>query len=291
EIKNYKQVWYLGKTTNRTRTSTVSETQDTESFNCGYDTKEGFYKAAINDHLAYRFEILEALGAGYSGQVLKCMDHKTKKLVAVKVIRSKDSIHQLGKAELKILETLRELDKSNKANIVHMKESFYFRNHLCITFDLFEKDLFKALEETNKHGFSEEELSKYTTDVLKCLHMLKKETIIHGDIKPDNVLLYKKDGETRAALSDFGGSYFAKDRDRPPIQTLFYMAPEMLLGKTCNLAVDMWSLGCMLAELYLGRCLFDGNDIIDQFSCIMKVIFINTSYQGKEVQMFRGTLR
>lgn len=48
----------------------------------------------------------------------------------------------------------------------------------------FRKDLFKALEETNKHGFSEEELSKYTTDVLKCLHMLKKETIIHGDIKP-----------------------------------------------------------------------------------------------------------
>lgn len=49
----------------------------------------------------------------------------------------------------------------------------------------------------------------------------------------------------------------------------------MLLGKRCNTAVDMWSLGCMLAELYLGRCLFDGQDIKDQFSCIMKVISIN----------------
>lgn len=47
-------------------------------------------------------------------------------------------IHDLGKAELKILETLREQDKNNTASIVHMKEHFYFRNHLCITFQLFE---------------------------------------------------------------------------------------------------------------------------------------------------------
>lgn len=59
-------------------------------------------------------------------------------LLLFSVLKCFLSIHQLGKAELKILETLRELDKSNKANIVHMKESFYFRNHLCITFDLFE---------------------------------------------------------------------------------------------------------------------------------------------------------
>lgn len=65
--------------------------------------------------------------------------------------------------------------------------------------------------------------------------------------------------------------------DRPLIQTLYYMAPEMLLGKTCDPAVDMWSLGCMLAELYLGRCLFLGRDIVHQFSCIMKVVIFSTN--------------
>ncbi|GLD65596.1 dual specificity tyrosine-phosphorylation-regulated kinase 4-like protein [Lates japonicus] len=82
----------------------------------------------------------------------------------------------------------------------------------------------------------------------------------------------QKDDEKRTAVSDFGGSYFVKDRDQPLIQTLYYMSPEMLLGKRCSPATDMWSLGCMLAELHLGHRLFHGRDNVDQFSCIMKVL-------------------
>ncbi|XP_071362659.1 dual specificity tyrosine-phosphorylation-regulated kinase 4-like [Trachinotus anak] len=272
EIKDYKEVWYVGKEANKTRYSKVTETNDIKSFNSGYDTEEGFYKAIISDHLAYRFEVLELIGTGYSGQVLKCMDHKTMELVAIKVIRSKDSVHQLGMAEVKMLEVLQELDKNNTANIVHMKEYFYFRNHLCITFELFRKDLYKALKDTYPRGFNEKEVRKYTIDVLKCLQFLKRKRMIHGDLKPDNILLYKKGGEKRTAVCDFGGSYFARDRDHPLIHTLYYMSPEMLLGKRCSPATDMWSLGCLLAELHLGHCLFRGCNYAEQFNCIMKVL-------------------
>uniref|UniRef100_A0A3B4TH73 dual-specificity kinase n=1 Tax=Seriola dumerili TaxID=41447 RepID=A0A3B4TH73_SERDU len=274
EIQDYEQVWYLGKEASKTRYSNVTETQDMEYFNSGYDTEEGFYKAIISDHLAYRFEILAVIGTGYSGQVLKCIDHKTMELVAIKVIRSKDSVHQVGKAEVRNLEALRELDKTNTANIVHMKENFYFRNHLCITFELFEKDLYKALRDSNRRGLSEKEVRRYTTDVLKCLQLLKKRRMIHGDLKPDNILLYKRGSEKRTAVCDFGGSYFVKHRHQPLIHTLYYMSPEMLLGKRCSPAIDMWSLGCVLAELHLGRCLFRGCNYKDQFSCIMKVLGI-----------------
>ncbi|XP_044212950.1 dual specificity tyrosine-phosphorylation-regulated kinase 4-like [Thunnus albacares] len=272
EVKEYKEVWYLGTEAHKTRYSNFTETEDIKSTNSGYDTEEGYYVVIINDHLAYRFEVLEVIGTGYSGQVLKCLDHKTMELVAIKVIRNKDGFHLLGKAEVKILDALRKTDENNTANIVHMKENFYFRNHLCITFELFEKDLYKALKETNRRGFDEKEIRKYAIDVLKCLQMLKKKRVIHGDIKPENILLYKKGSVKHAAVSDFGGSCFMKHRDQPLIYTLYYMSPEMLLGKTCSTATDMWSLGCMLPELFRGRLLFRGRDNVDQFSCIMKVL-------------------
>ncbi|XP_029378250.1 dual specificity tyrosine-phosphorylation-regulated kinase 4-like [Echeneis naucrates] len=274
EIKEYKQVWYLGQEATKARSSKAAEPQNTKSFNFGYDTKDGFYKAIINDHLAFRFEILGVIGAGYSGQVLKCMDHKNMELVAVKVIRNKKSVNELGKAEIKILEVLRELDKNNTANIVHMKESFYFRNHLCITFELFEKDLYRAIKGSKHHGLSEKAVKNYTIDVLKCLQLLRKKRVVHGDLKPDNILLYKHGSEKRAAVCDFGGSYFMKHRGeyQPVIHTLYYISPEMLLGKRCGPATDMWSLGCTVAELHLGRRLFRGCDTADHFCCIMKVL-------------------
>uniref|UniRef100_A0A3B4WR69 Protein kinase domain-containing protein n=1 Tax=Seriola lalandi dorsalis TaxID=1841481 RepID=A0A3B4WR69_SERLL len=266
EIQDYQQVWYLGKEASKTRYSNVTETQDMECFNSGYDTEEGFYKI-ISDHLAYRFEILAVIGTGYSGQVLKCIDHKTMELVAIKVIRSKDSVHQVGKAEVRNLEALRELDKTNTANIVHMKENFYFRNHLCITFELFEKDLYKALRDSSRRGLSEKEVRKYATDVLKCLQLLKKRRMIHGDLKPLNILLNKTVDVVKTLIFPTSPS-----TDQPLIHTLYYVSPEMLLGKRCSPAIDMWSLGCVLAELHLGRCLFRGCNYKDQFSCIMKKV-------------------
>ncbi|KAM7396259.1 hypothetical protein PAMP_019316 [Pampus punctatissimus] len=124
--------------------------------------------------------------------------------------------------------------------------------------------------ETNQQGLSEKDIRRYTKDVLKCLQMLKEERIIHGDIKLENILLYKKG--KHAAVADFAGSCFMENLDQPLMKTLYYMSPERLLGKTCCTASDMWSLGCMLAELYTGNLLFDGNDETDQVDCIMKVL-------------------
>ncbi|KAM7396258.1 hypothetical protein PAMP_019315 [Pampus punctatissimus] len=138
EVKKYKEVWYLGQKADKTCYSKDTESQDIQSANFGYDTKEGGYRVVIHDHVAYRFEILEKIGTGYSGQVLKCMDHKTKALVAIKILRNEYRINLLGQAEVDMLDILRNIDENNTANIVHMKEHFYFRNHLCITFELME---------------------------------------------------------------------------------------------------------------------------------------------------------
>ncbi|XP_019944422.2 dual specificity tyrosine-phosphorylation-regulated kinase 4-like [Paralichthys olivaceus] len=266
EIQDYKQVWYVGEEVKK-----VDDASQTEQFNYGYDTKEGIYIAVINDHLAYRYQILEVLGQGFSGQVLKCMDHKTDKLVAIKVIRNQKSVYNAVLPEVRILEALQRFDKDNSANIVHMKEKFIFRGHLCITFDNFLMDLY-TLQQTNKGRVTKKELKKYTIEILKCLELLKEKNIVHGDLKPENVLIYKKDGETHVAVADFGGSYYVTREDRPRVFTKAFMSPELLLGKKCESPMDMWSLGCIIAELHCGVRLFNGCDHPCVFAMIMEVL-------------------
>ncbi|XP_077372485.1 dual specificity tyrosine-phosphorylation-regulated kinase 4-like isoform X2 [Festucalex cinctus] len=250
EIKEYRKVWYIGKKDSKIRTQTLSEEVKL------FDDDQGFYKPRIGDHLAYRFEILRVIGSGFAGIVLKCKDHKTTMLVAVKVFRNTTEGHGFAEAELKILRTLQKLDKSNKANIAHMKEYFYFRSHLCIIFDLFEKDLFKALMQSKIRRLHDGDIRKCATDVLKCLQVLKGMKIVHGDLKPENILL---DKENNASVSDFGGCIFLKDN-------------ELLLGKTSTPATDMWSLGCVLGELDRGYALFRGHTKADMFFSITRVL-------------------
>ncbi|XP_060933242.1 dual specificity tyrosine-phosphorylation-regulated kinase 4-like [Limanda limanda] len=271
EICNYKHVWYLGKiTTNKI----MCNTQNPQLFNFGFDTEEGVYRTILNDHLAYRYQILAAIGNGFSGEVLKCYDYKTKQFVAIKVFRNKDSVLKLAKSEMKVLKALQESDKNSSANIVHMKEHFYFRNHLCITFDLFDGDLYRVMKRKEKHRVTEDELKGYTVDILKCLQLLRKKNIVHGDLKPENILVRKKNDERQSAVTDFGGSFYTTERDKPLVFTLSYMSPELLLGKRCRTATDMWSLGCIIAELHLSQRLFKGPDTHSIFSSIMEVLGI-----------------
>ena len=78
------------------------------STNFGYDDERGDYNIVEGDHLAYRYEVVDLLGKGSFGQVVRCIDHKTGILVAVKIIRNKKRFHQQALVEVNILEKLRE---------------------------------------------------------------------------------------------------------------------------------------------------------------------------------------
>jgi len=101
-----------------------------------YEDENGFYINMNHDHICYRFEIFERLGKGSFGLVLRCFDHKNKEMIALKIIRNKKRFQQQGLVEVNILNHLKKLDQDNSLNIVHIKEHFYFRSHLCITFEL-----------------------------------------------------------------------------------------------------------------------------------------------------------
>ena len=94
------------------------------------------FSQVLHDHISYRYEILEVIGKGSFGQVIKALDHLTKKHVAIKIIRNKKRFHHQALVEVRILDHLRKKDRDATHNVIHMLDYFYFRNHLCISFEL-----------------------------------------------------------------------------------------------------------------------------------------------------------
>ncbi len=219
----------------------------------------------------YRFEILKILGKGSFGQVLKCYDHKLGSHIALKIVRNEKRFHRQAQEEIRILEHLKKQDKDNTFNVIHMYESFSFRNHICITFELLSMNLYELIKKNKFAGFSLQLVRKFTHSILQCLDALTKNKIIHCDLKPENILL-KQQGRSGIKVIDYGSSCYEHQRIYTYIQSRFYRAPEVILGAKYGMPIDMWSLGCIIAELLTGYPLFPGEDEADQLACIIELI-------------------
>ncbi|XP_050306574.1 dual specificity tyrosine-phosphorylation-regulated kinase 4 isoform X2 [Anthonomus grandis grandis] len=265
EIEKYSKIWYLGLNACKIHGENMG------SQNGGYDDESGSYNKVLHDHICYRYEILEVIGKGSFGQVIRALDHMTNKHVAIKIIRNKKRFHHQALVEVRILDHLRKKDKESNHNVIHMLEYFYFRNHLCISFELLSLNLYELIKKNNYQGFSLNLIRRFANSLLKCLRLLQKENIIHCDLKPENVLL-KQRGSSSIKVIDFGSSCYSNQRVYTYIQSRFYRSPEVILGLTYGTSIDMWSLGCILAELYTGYPLFPGENEVEQLACLMEVL-------------------
>lgn len=100
---------------------------------------------------------------------------------------------------------------------------------------------------------------------------MRKHQIIHCDLKPENILL-KTINKSGIKVIDFGSSCFEQERIYTYIQSRFYRAPEIMLGLPYRMDIDMWSFGCIVAELYMGYPLFPGESEQEQLACIMEIM-------------------
>ncbi|KAJ8381776.1 hypothetical protein SKAU_G00025540 [Synaphobranchus kaupii] len=265
EITDYSEIWYLGLETKK-----IEGSQGTPQ-NSGYDDEHGSYIKVLHDHIGYRFEVLEVIGKGSFGQVLKCLDHKTNELVAIKVIRNKKRFHHQALVELKILDAVRRKDRDNYHNVIHMKEYFYFRNHLCISFELLGVNLYELIKKNNFQGFSLALVRRFTHALLKCLQMLHREKIIHCDLKPENILLAQK-GQGSIKVLTLGPAVMSSRECTPTSRVVSIALQRSSWATPYSMAIDMWSLGCILAELYTGYPLFPGESEVEQIACIMELL-------------------
>ena len=236
-----------------------------------YDNTEGDYIIRLHDHLAYRYEIIQVLGKGTFGQVVKCLDHKRKEEVAVKIIKNKKRFYTQALNELKILQKLRQNDRENTYNVVRIKNYFMFRKHVCITFELLSLNLYELIVQNNFEGLNLILIHRFAVQILVCLQYIKKYGIVHCDLKPENILL-RSTNKPMISVIDFGSASYENDIKGFYIQSRYYRAPEVILGCKYDYSIDMWSFGCILVELFTGMPIFPGESEFHQLLKIIEVI-------------------
>ena len=101
-------------------------------------------------------------------------------------------------------------------------------------------------------------IKQYCRELLKALAFLKERKVIHCDLKPENILLPKEKNQSGLRIIDLGSSCFHSERLYTYIQSRFYRAPEIILGLPYTTAIDIWSFGCIVAELFVGFPIFPG---------------------------------
>jgi mitogen-activated protein kinase 15 len=171
--------------------------------------------------------------------------------------------------------------------IIRLLDVFPSQNEadLYLVFEFMDSDLHNA----NASNILEEEHKQYIIyQLLKALLFIHTSGIVHRDIKPENLLL---NTSCQLKVADFGLARSLQcegDASNYPmteyIATRWYRAPEIVLGSTIySKAVDMWAVGCIIAELYIGRPLFPGKSTVDQINRIMEITGRPTEQQVEEI--------
>ena len=213
-----------------------------------------------------RFEIIKVIGDGAFGTVMKCRDKETGELVAIKKFKQKfkDFDECLQLKEVKSLRKIKHENVERLLQVFRENENFY------MVFELLQGSLLNTME-THSNKFKESEIRYIMHQLLTGLHVIHKQGFFHRDIKPDNLLW----GGTTLKIADFG---LAREiRSRPPyteyISTRWYRAPEIILRhKFYNSPVDIWAAACIMAELYMGKPLFQGTSETDQMYKICSIM-------------------
>ncbi|XP_065137051.1 cyclin-dependent kinase 6 [Paramisgurnus dabryanus] len=223
------------------------------------------------------YEILAEIGQGAYGKVYKAREKRDRqRLVAVKRLNiSEDPDTGIPQFMIREVALLRKLEHFNHPNIVKLLNvSAGWQNQifdLTLVFECIDQDLSTFLSKASEEGLARDTIKDVMRQLLSGLDFLHTNTVIHRDLKPENILVSSR-GEIK--IADFGLSriYTYHIALTPCVVTLWYRAPEVLLHSSYMSSVDIWSAGCIFAELFLLRPLFCGYTEIQQLQKIFEVI-------------------
>uniref|UniRef100_A0A1A8HNZ3 non-specific serine/threonine protein kinase n=1 Tax=Nothobranchius kuhntae TaxID=321403 RepID=A0A1A8HNZ3_NOTKU len=215
------------------------------------------------------YEVLEFLGRGTFGQVVKCWKRGTSESVAVKILKNHPSYARQGQIEVEILARLSS-ENAEEHNVVRALECFQHRSHTCLVFEMLEQNLYDFLKQNKFSPLPLKIIRPILQQVATALKKLKDLGLIHADLKPENIMLVDPSRQPyRVKVIDFGSaSHVSKAVCSTYLQSRYYRAPEIILGLPFCEAIDMWSLGCVIAELFLGWPLYPGALEYDQIRYI-----------------------
>lgn len=203
-------------------------------------------------------KVMKVLGEGAYAVVMKCHNVRTNKMEAVKLYKQHPNVVGLAQLEIGILERLRRL-YSYRCNIVLWDSYFYTNTSIGLSFELLDIDLCSYVSGPSwTRTLTAAEVRPILHQITTALFHLKSMGIIHADLKPENILCVDRHQQPlQVKLADFGLARVSNNFDPVlPAQTLWYRAPEVLVGHKYDEAIDMWSLGVTAAGLILGVPLY-----------------------------------
>lgn len=154
------------------------------------DDKDGYYKIRPSEILNGRYQIQSSLGKGMFSGVARATDITSKKLVAIKIMRNNDALKKGGFTEIAILQKLNSADPENKKHIVKFERAFEHKGHLCMAFENLSLNLREVLKKFgNNVGINLVATKAYAYQIFLSLAHMRKCSIIHADLKPDNILV------------------------------------------------------------------------------------------------------
>ncbi|CBZ54391.1 hypothetical protein NCLIV_048210 [Neospora caninum Liverpool] len=254
--------------------------------------------------LSDRYRVLDKMGEGTFGRVLRCADVHTQRDVAIKVVRDVSRYTSAAKIEVDILREINERDAGSVSSLspayssshcVRLHDAFLYKSrHMCLVFEKLGKSLYDLLTDNHYQGFYLEDIRIVAKQCLIALAFLRVCRLTHTDLKPENILLlddvlipvpaprpsssssskgrYLRPAKVGVKVIDFGSATFEDDYHSSLINTRQYRAPEVILGLGWDMSSDVWSLGCILMELYTGNLLFRTHEHLEHLAMMERII-------------------
>ncbi|PIN17757.1 Cdc2-related protein kinase [Handroanthus impetiginosus] len=220
---------------------------------------------------AESYDKIDKIGQGTYSNVYKARDKETGRVVALKKVRFDTSEPESVKFMAREIMILQKLDHPNIVKLRGLATS-RMQYSLYLVFDYMQTDLARILSRPDE-SLTEPQIKCYMQQLLSGLEHCHERGILHRDIKGSNLLI---DINGMLKIADFGLANFFDTGKRIPLTsrvvTLWYRAPELLLGSTnYGIGIDLWSAGCLMAEMFAGRPIMPGRNEVEQIHRIFKL--------------------
>ncbi|KAL0447432.1 UNVERIFIED_CONTAM: Cell division control protein 2A [Sesamum latifolium] len=222
-------------------------------------------------HFWMQYEKVEKIGEGTYGVVYKARDRITNETIALKKIRLEQEDEGVPSTAIREISLLKEMQHGN---IVRLQDVVHSEKRLYLVFEYLDLDLKKHMDSCPEFSQDPRLVKMFLYQILRGIAYCHSHRVLHRDLKPQNLLIDRRTNALK--LADFG---LARAFGIPvrtfthEVVTLWYRAPEILLGsRHYSTPVDVWSVGCIFAEMVTRRPLFPGDSEIDELFKIFRVM-------------------